>query len=354
MYQLNSKIRDLKPYEPLEGGYHIRLDANESFLSLAPELEAKMIDACACTLFHRYPDPMARQVCQAFADYYKISPESVTAGNGSDELISVLMTAFLAKGDTVLTLSPDFSMYRFYASLAEVNCLELVKKSDLTIDVDELISVAVQSKAKMLLFSNPCNPTSLGLTREQVRRLIRSIDSLVVLDEAYMDFWDQSLIREVAEYDNLIVLRTCSKALGMAALRLGFAISNPTLTNAIKAGKSPYNVNSMTQNMGTAVLSEHKKIDEAVKKIVESRVVLSQKLEKLLEKYPGRFFLYPSCTNFVFLHLSDARQVYEQLLSCGIAVRLMGDYLRITAGTMAENTELISALQHIFSQGKQP
>ncbi|WP_242824543.1 histidinol-phosphate transaminase [Clostridium sp. MSTE9] len=348
LYQLNSKIRDLKPYEPLEGDYRIRLDANESFLSLPTNVMSKMMDAFAYTAFNRYPDPLAVDVCRMFAQYHKIRPENVTAGNGSDELISVLMTAFLMKGDTVLTLSPDFSMYRFYSSLVEVRCVDVVKKSDLTIDVDELISVSNQTGAKMILFSNPCNPTSVGLTREQVRKIIRSVSALVVLDEAYMDFWDQSLIQEAEQYDNLVVLRTCSKAFGLAALRLGFAVANRTITAALQAVKSPYNVNSVTQSAAAAVLSYPKTLNRAIEKMIDSRKGLSQGLQQLLDKNPGRFLLYPSCTNFVLIRLTDARAVYEKLLSEGIAVRLMGDTMRITAGSPAENAELLTVLERIL------
>lgn len=348
MYQLNSKIKDLKPYEPLEGDYRIRLDANESFLSLPTNVMSKMMDAFAYTAFNRYPDPLAVDVCRMFAQYHKIRPENVTAGNGSDELISVLMTAFLMKGDTVLTLSPDFSMYRFYSSLVEVRCVDVVKKSDLTIDVDELISVSNQTGAKMILFSNPCNPTSVGLTREQVRKIIRSVSALVVLDEAYMDFWDQSLIQEAEQYDNLVVLRTCSKAFGLAALRLGFAVANRTITAALQAVKSPYNVNSVTQSAAAAVLSYPKTLNRAIEKMIDSRKGLSQGLQQLLDKNPGRFLLYPSCTNFVLIRLTDARAVYEKLLSEGIAVRLMGDTMRITAGSPAENAELLTVLERIL------
>lgn len=348
LYQLNSKIKDLKPYEPLEGDYRIRLDANESFLSPPTNVMSKMMDSFAYTAFHRYPDPLAVDVCQVFAQYYRVPPELVTAGNGSDELISVLLTAFLMKGDTVLTLSPDFSMYSFYASLVEVQCVEVVKKSDLTINVDELISVTNQTGAKMILFSNPCNPTSIGLSSEQVRKIIRSVSALVVLDEAYMDFWDQSLIQETEQYDNLVVLRTCSKAFGLAALRLGFAVANRTITAALQAVKSPYNVNSVTQSAAAAVLSYPKTLNRAIEKIVDSRKALSQGLQQLLEKSPGRFILYPSCTNFVLIRLTDARAVYEKLLAEGIAVRLMGDTMRITAGSPAENAELLAILEQIL------
>lgn len=348
LYQLNSKIKDLKPYEPINGDFRIRLDANESFLSLPTNVMTEILDTLVQTDFNRYPDSLALNTCRAFASYYGVNPERVTAGNGSDELISVLISTFLMKGDTVVTLSPDFTMYRFYSSLVEVRCVEVVKKSDYTVDVDELIAVVNQTSAKMMLFSNPCNPTSLGLTREEVRKIINSVSALVVLDEAYMDFWDQSLLQEADQFDNLVILRTCSKAIGLAALRIGFAVANEAITSAIRAVKSPYNVNSLTQSAASVILSNADMLKEASNQIVCSRILLSQQLENLLKRKPNRFVLFPSCTNFVLIRLNDAKNVYEQLLFKGIAVRLMGDCLRITAGAPQENTELITALEQIL------
>ena len=348
MYVLNDKIKDLKPYDPISGDYKIRLDANESFLSVPASLAAKIMDAAAFTTFNRYPNPTARGVCEAFAAQYGVAAENVTAGNGSDELISLLISAFLMKGDSVITLSPDFSMYRFYASTAEAKCIELVKNPDMTIDVDELIAIANRQRARMIVFSNPCNPTSLGLAREQVRRLLRSVDALVVLDEAYMDFWDQSLLPEVEQYDNLVILRTCSKAFGMAAIRLGFAVANPTITHALKAVKSPYNVNAVTQAIGAVVLSQSRLAGDALKKIITSRDELYVGLSALARDFPGKLTVYESRTNFVFLKTPDARRIYDSLLKDSIAVRFLGDYLRITAGARAENAALLAALQKIL------
>lgn len=344
MYTLNEKIRDLKPYDPIEGDYKIRLDANESFLSVPTAVASKIIDATAFTAFNRYPDPLAGGVCRAFGEHYGVSPEYVTAGNGSDELISLLMTAFLMKGEQVITLSPDFSMYRFYASIAEARCLDLIKGPDLTIDVDELITVANQNGVRMILFSNPCNPTSLGLSREDVRRLVRSVSALVVLDEAYMDFWNQSLLGEVTHYDNLVILRTCSKAFGMAAIRLGFAVAGKAVTNALRAVKSPYNVNAVTQSIGEIILSQHELIRDAIDQLVASRRELYAGLQKLVETKNAKLTIYDSVTNFVFVKTPEARRIYEELLKNSIAVRYMGEYLRITAGSEAENQALLQAL----------
>ncbi|MDR1892987.1 MAG: aminotransferase class I/II-fold pyridoxal phosphate-dependent enzyme, partial [Oscillospiraceae bacterium] len=237
MYNLPEKLRTLAPYAPPSGDFPIRLDAKESFISVPADIKAKMLDAAGGVLFNRYPDPMAARVCESFAAYYGINPENVAAGNGSDDLISVITNAFLKKGGRLLTLSPDFSMYPFYGHIAEAKLEVMQKKACLSIDVDALMYRA--GECDMLIFSNPCNPTSLGLRREDVRKIITGTNALVVLDEAYMDFWDQSLLGEINEFNNLIILRTCSKMIGLAALRLGFAVANKTLITAVKAAKSP-------------------------------------------------------------------------------------------------------------------
>lgn len=344
-YRLNEKIRDLKPYDPISGDFSVRLDANESFLPVPQKILQKIAEAVILAPYNRYPDPLAKELCQSFGEYYHVNPDLVTAGNGSDELISIICSAFLMKGDTMLTLSPDFSMYRFYASIAEAKSKQYFKKPDMTIDVDQLIAAANASQAKMILFSNPCNPTSLGLKREDVRRLITSVDALVVLDEAYMDFWEESLLDEVENYDNLMILRTCSKAFGMAGIRLGFAVANRTLTNALKAVKSPYNVNTLTQRTGSVILKEGQWLRSCIEEIKSSRDMLSEKMSVLESNYKQRMHVYPSVTNFLFVKIAQAEEVYRELLKSGVAVRYLGDFLRITAGTKEENEKFLQAFE---------
>ncbi len=195
-YSLNEKIKDLKPYDPIQGEYQIRLDANESFLSVPNEILEQFHTSVNQIAFNRYPDPYANATITAFGRHYGVKSNLVTAGNGSDELIQVIMSAFLMKGDRVLTLSHDFSMYRFYTSIVEAECIEVPKNEDLTINVDNVIETANEKQVRMIIFSNPCNPTSLGLCKDEVRRLIRSVNALVILDEAYMDFWDSRCYRK--------------------------------------------------------------------------------------------------------------------------------------------------------------
>ncbi|MBC8569668.1 histidinol-phosphate transaminase [Oscillospiraceae bacterium NSJ-54] len=347
-YQLGQKIRELKPYDPISGQFEVRLDANESFFPVDGKLLEEMKAALARVDFHRYPDPYAVRLIEGFAAFYGVSPDHVTAGNGSDELIGVITSSFLEKGDVIVTLSPDFSMYRFYASIYEVKNIDVSKEGSLKIDVDEAIARIREAGARMVIFSNPCNPTSLGLSKEDVHKLVTSVDALVVVDEAYMDFWDQSILSQAHTYENVIVLRTCSKALGMAALRLGFAVACDAITTALRAVKSPYNVNSISQEMGTVLFSHPDLIEKRRDAIIASRVSLEAGLRALSDRVDGIECIYPSCTNFVFVRMKDAKAVFERLLSMSVAVRLMGNHLRISAGSEQENEKVLRCLEAIL------
>lgn len=349
MFQLNEKVKNLTPYEPISGTYEIRLDANESFLKFPQEIENEMVEALKNTAFNRYPDPMATKLVDGFSKYFGVNPECVTAGNGSDEIISVITNAFLQKGDKILTLEPDFSMYRFYAEIAECESVKYQKNDDLDVNIDDVIALANSEKVRIVIFSNPCNPTSRIVTKNDVRKLINSVESLVVLDEAYMDFAeDESLLGEFENYDNLIILKTCSKALGSAALRLGFAVANKTLTSVIRAVKSPYNVNSVSQALGEVLFAHPDYVDECIKIVVNSRKELysailqikSDKIEKV----------YETNTNFVFLKVKNAKQVFEKMKENSIIIRNMGDYLRITAGTEYENKKMLETFKKVLEE----
>ena len=351
MYQLNEKIKDLKPYDPIQGSYRVRLDANESFLPLPQALVEEAKAAVERTAFNRYPDPAARELCQAFAACYGVQPQQVVAGNGSDELITVLFEAFLEKGDAFATVEPDFSMYAFNGHLHEARHVAIPKGRDLRLDVEAVAAACQREQVKLLIFSNPCNPTSLVCGREEMRKLIASLpDTLVVLDEAYMDFSDQSLLGEVEDHPNLLVLRTCSKAFGMAALRLGFAVCGKTLAGALRAVKSPYNVNSLSQAVGTAVLRRKGELDRALETILRSRDQLYAGLRELGEKYPGRFRLLPGETNFAALEMEDGPELLAYLDRQGVAIRYTGGLVRVTCGAPEENKIVLEEMAGYFAQ----
>ena len=342
------KVQNLTPYTPSADKCPIHLDANESFLTLTEQMKKDIADRLASMEYNRYPDSLASELCEKFANFYKISPEYVTAGNGSDELINIIVANMLSKGDKILTFSNDFSMYNFYAHLAEVQTVTYQKNDDLTVDVDKVINICNSEDIKMLIFSNPCNPTSLGITRKEIKRLITSVDSLVVLDEAYMDFWDQPMLDYAHEYDNLIVLKTLSKAIGLAALRVGFAVANEKITNILRAVKSPYNVNTISQTIASCVLSYPQVLKENIEKIVASRNRIYGKICDLAKYADSVEKVYPTVTNFVFFKSAVADRIHQILVQNGICVRHMGNFIRITAGTDEENEKLLYHLKQML------
>ena len=346
-FELNEKIRNLKPYDPIVGTYLIRLDANESFLPIGEEERGAIVRAAQETDLRRYPDHEAVKLCQAAGAWYWVKPSLLTAWNGTDEAILLLCSAFLGKGETLLSFDLDFSMYHFNAYLSGAACVKLPKRDDFSIDADLVVAALQEHRPAMLLFSNPCNPTSLVLPREDTLRIVeaaRETGTLAVVDEAYMDFSDQSLLDDIERFDNLVILRTCSKAPGLAGLRLGFTAANETITRALRAVKSPYNVGALTQAVGTALLCQPLRLQEGVQEIRRRTDELSAALKGLGLPVMG------DAANFVFVR--DAAGAFEVLKARGIIVRKFGAHLRITAGSEEENGALISNLEQWLTENR--
>ncbi|MCL1904444.1 MAG: aminotransferase class I/II-fold pyridoxal phosphate-dependent enzyme [Oscillospiraceae bacterium] len=348
MYKLPNKLKAFTPYEPLTGSYPVRLDVNESYFEISTDEVIRAVAEIDRVKLNRYPDPYAIKLVNAFADLFKISPNCVTAGNGSDELIGLITAGLLEKGDGILVLSNDFSMYSFYARLYELDAHELSKRENFTVNVDGVIGYINENDIKCFIFSNPCNPTSLGLNKTDVERIVTQTNALIVVDEAYMDFWDEqhSMLDTIEIYNNLIVLRTCSKSVALAGIRVGFAAACAEITNALRMLKSPFNVNSVSQSIATATLTAQNGYKESISRIKESTKMLKTALEEFMIQ--GIFeHVYDTKTNFVFIKTktNKAGEIYEFLLERGIAIRCFPpDHLRICAGTGEEMNTLYKEL----------
>ena len=372
-YEIKPALAELTPYEPLAGEYDIRLDANENFSTLAssPALSAALQNI----QLNRYPDPYADAACEAFAAFYNLPRGLVTAGNGSDDIISLLISAFLPRGGRVITLAPDFSMYGFYGNLSEMSVCAVSKDEELNADVPAVLDYIYRADSdvksfrhkggtppaynNLLIFSNPCNPTGRVVPRDDVLRLAREANSLVVADEAYMDFYtdgvfSDSVAGEVDKFENLVVLKTASKAAGAAAIRLGFAVANEKITKALRAAKSPYNVNALTNAAGAAVYGNKKELHERINAMRRETAYLCKNLKLL--KFPFFSHVYETCANFVLVATPHAAALDAFLRSRSIAVRAFPSgfadwkynkhgFLRITAGDRRENDILLENLQ---------
>lgn len=351
MYAFNEKIKSFAGYAPVQpDDTPIHLDANESFVALPHALRATLQDRLGEIDFCRYPDPSARALTGSFADHYGVRAELVTAGNGSDELIGLLFGSFLEKGDAFAVVEPDFSMYRFYGQLVQARPVVIQKEKDYTLNPQRVIERCEAEQVKLLIFSNPCNPTSIGVNRAAVREIVAQVSALVVVDEAYMDFWDQSLLEEVEKYDNMVILRTCSKAIGMAGIRLGFAVANEKLTRVLQTLKSPYNVNVVTQEIGALVLAAPEPLARAREEIRNAMAQLRAGLQTLLQDVP-QCTLLPGVTNFAAIQMPEPEAFFDFLKARGILVRLTGGLIRVTCGTREENDQFLSAMDAYFHGG---
>ena len=339
------KVQTLKPYGFEDTcGCTIKADANESFVALPDDLRAKLAQIAQNALYNRYPDPLSTDACAAYGAYIGVDSRYITAGNGSDELIMIIINSLMNRGETLVVAEPDFSMYRFYANLAEIRVVNIAKDETYCLNAETLKAAAKTEHAKVVMFSNPCSPTGQALTREEVLDCVDSApETLWIVDEAYMDFWDQPTHHDALERDNMIVLRTCSKAVGMAALRLGFAVCGDMLTEALRKAKSPANVNSLTNAMAAVILSDRSYLRGACMRIRQATARLYAGLKQAEDAY-GVIRTFPTKANFVFVETADAVGMQEYLKQHSILVRRLGTRLRITACEELDNEAIISAV----------
>lgn len=349
MYTLPQKVLSLTPYAPITGEMSIRMDANESCFALSEELHQKVLQRLERVELRRYPDPYAVECCRLAARLYGVRESQLVAGSGLDEILSLMSYTLLEKGAKAAFFEADFSMYAFYDALAELTPVPLEKREDLTIDVDAVLEKINREGVQLLVFSNPCNPTSLLLGREEVERLVKGTPALVVVDEAYMEFAGDSVVDLIGRYSNLLVLRTCSKAGGLAGARLGFAIGNEALILALKAVKSPYNVNALTQAAAAAILENPELILHSAREMADYAKALEGELCRIAKEFPALVGkVYETHTNFVYFELPRAAEASARLAEKGIAVRRMKGHLRVCTGLPEENAVFLGALREIL------
>ena len=349
------KIAKLDEYLPNTDEYRIRVDANECPFAPSEKMLERITEAVRRIDFNRYPDPFATKLIEAISKSYEIPAENLVVGNGSDELISLICTGLTDPGDVVTVAVPDFSMYEFYSSLGGATVERYVKDDSMDIDLDELSDYSKKKKSKILILSNPCNPTGLCKSAEEIERFVRNTNALVVIDEAYNEFCEfkSSIFAKAGEFENLIALKTLSKAYGMAAIRLGIAASNKDLIGAIRKFKSPYNVNSVTQEIARIAVENRGEIAEQAKLISSE----TQRIYKYFANIQSKFIksVYPTHANFVLIALDSpatAVKVTENMKKSGIAIRCFAKsgQIRISCGTPDENEIVTSEFVNILKE----
>jgi len=315
-----------------KGKAHVFLDANENPFD---------------TGLNRYPDPLQWAVKGKLVKLKNIVTQSMFLGNGSDEVIDLLIRVFCEpREDAIMILPPTYGMYQVSAAISDVEVQEVLLTDSYQLDVSAILE-AVETNTKLLFICSPNNPTGNCFDLEAIRELLTGFEGIVVVDEAYIDFAEQeSCIHLLKEYSNLVVTQTFSKAWGLAGIRLGMAFAAKEIVEVLNKVKPPYNVNQLTQNAALKALQNVERYEKERTAILEQRSFLSEQLKpfSFVEK------VYPSDANFLLVKVKDAEGIYDFLTSKGIIVRnrskvvLCEGCLRFTVGTAEENLKLLEEL----------
>ncbi|MGO4921127.1 histidinol-phosphate transaminase [Maribacter spongiicola] len=299
---------------------------------------------------NRYPDPQQRGLKAILAEQKVIKEENILLGNGSDEVLDMLFRAFCEpKQDNIITLPPTYGMYKVLSGINLVENREVLLTNDFQPNVEEILKT-IDNNTKLLFICSPNNPTGNSFSTKAIEELLNSFNGLVVIDEAYIDFSSkESWVSKLANYPNIIITQTLSKAYGMAGIRLGICIASAEIIAVVNKIKPPYNVNQLTQEKATTRVLDKQAVKNEVSEILAER----SKLEEALKTVSFVETIYPTDANFILAKVDDATLRYNQLLKKGIVVRnrttqpLCANTLRFTVGTPEENNSVINALKEL-------
>lgn len=331
-------IWELAPYSSARNEYsghvaHVFLDANENPYNKP---------------YNRYPDPLQTELKAEISRIKRVPAEQIFLGNGSDEAIDLVYRVFCEpKQDNVVAIEPTYGMYKVCADINDVEYRPVLLDNNYQMSAKKLLD-SCDKHTKIIWICSPNNPTGNNLQEEEIENVLNDFDGIVVIDEAYADFSERKAFRtRLAEFNNMLVLNTFSKAWGCAAIRLGMAFANQQIIELFNKVKYPYNVNMLTQQQALEIIKQASDVEEWVRLLLLER----SKMMKSFLELPICKEVYPSDANFFLAKMTDAQAIYDYLVEKGIIVRnrtrvtLCQDCLRITIGTKGENIELLSALR---------
>ena len=334
-------VKELQPYVVNPVVCSVKLDANEGNKDLFKDLIKDIGDDFYLNL---YPDDNYTELKEAIVNYIGCKIENISVGNGSSELLDLCVKTFVDTNELILSLDPTFSMYSIYAKIVNSRYIGAGEGNDFTINVDDVIKSIKENNPKLTIICNPNNPTGTTIKRDDVLRIVKSTDNVVIVDEAYMEFSNESVVDEIENYDNLIVVKTMSKAFSMAGIRTGYLIANEELVKTIEKVRPPYNLNSISALLATKALKQKDKMLSYVENLKVEREKIYEKLIAMGVK------AYKSGANFVFFS-SKVDNLAEKLIDNDVLIRKFGgkldNYYRVTVGSPKENEAFLNAMKKI-------
>jgi len=355
---LRPELAELKPYLPVQGEYAVRLDANEAPPLLSDRARSRLATVASELQWERYPDATVAELRRSIAARCGAAPEEVVVGVGSDEIITLLLTVLSlprgrAPAATVVTTTPTFVMYRMSARVRGMRVMEVPLDENWDLPVDSIHHAMEMAAPNLIFIASPNNPTGNLMSRDRLEQVIeRAAKSLVVIDEAYINYADHDQLDLYRSHPNVVILRTLSKV-GFAALRVGWLLGQPDLVAELDKARLPYNVPTPSQALATLAFSElREEIDHTSRYVIAERTRLTTELGELDGVEAAR-----SDANFLWLQTREpAEVVWSGLAERGILVRSfhasggrLSHQIRVTVGTREENTLFLNALREVLA-----
>ena len=342
----------MKAYPVARAEGLVKLDAMESPYGLPQALQREIAEAVSQVAVNRYPDPTAPALVRRLRETMGIAPEyDVLLGNGSDELIHIIVQSVARPGAVVLAPRPSFVMFSAYAALAGLEYVGVLLRPDFTLDAGAFLEAMRRHRPAVAFIAYPNNPSGNLFDADSLARIVAAAPGLVVIDEAYHAFARKTFMTRLPEFPNLVVMRTLSK-LGLAGIRLGYAVGRPEWIREFDKVRSPYNVNSLTHVVAERVLAHHDVLEEQARSIVAERTRIDAELRKL-----SRVTVFPSDANFILVRVPDAAAVFEGMQRRGVLVKnlhtgvpLLDGCVRLTIGTREENRRCLVAFSESLAE----
>lgn len=348
---IRQEILALSAYHVPPAKDMVKLDAMENPYRLPPFLCEEISRIAADTSINRYPDPHAAALKEVLSTTLSVpAGMEIMLGNGSDEIIQIIMLAAAKPEAKLLTIEPGFAMFKMIATFANMQYIGIPLKPDFSLDIDRMLAAIERHQPSVIFLAYPNNPSGNLFDTSALEKIIEISPGLVVIDEAYHPFAGKSFIGRLADYPNLLVMRTLSK-LGLAGLRLGLLAGRPEWLSHLEKLRLPYNVNVITQLVATKIMQHYDVLQQQADAIRQTRTRLRTFLENL-----NGIEVFPSDANFILFRLDGASQIFRLLQQHGILVKnldnshpLLKNCLRVTVGTPEENDRFCNTLQDLIA-----
>ena len=345
---LRPDIKIINAYHVPQSKNLLKLDAMESPFGIPQNQKDEFLKYIDQSEINRYPDAELTQLKDTLRALMDIPEEfEVLLGNGSDELIQLLALA-CNKGDLIMSFEPSFVMYELVSKYVNLEYFGVQLDSNFEINLSDALLIIEREKPKIIFIAYPNNPTGNCFDYDAIIEIIKSTNSMVILDEAYYAYSDKSFLSEISNFPNLLVLRTISK-IGFAGLRLGLLIGDQETIAQLNKLRLPYNINALTQTSANFLLQDKQRIINNAQIIIEERRRLAHELSLF-----SKFKVYPSQTNFILVHSEDAHSLHTALKENGILIKgfpkgsKLSDFIRISVSEPVENNILIDAIRNYY------